>query len=62
MKNMKKKWNTYILYVILAIIGVILTVIFNLLWVKILGAAISIVAIIINTVETKRHQEWGEYD
>ena len=59
---MKKKWNTYILYVILAIIGVILTVIFNLLWVKILGAAISIVAIIINTVETKRHQEWGEYD
>ena len=59
---MKKKWNTYILYVILAIVGVILTVIFNLLWVKILGAVISIVAIIINTVETKRHQEWGEYD
>lgn len=59
---MKKKWNTYILYGTLAIIGVIVTAVFNPLWAKIVGAGISIVSIIVNIIETKRHQEWAEFD
>ena len=59
---MKKKWNTYILYGILAIAGVIVTAVFNPLWAKIVGIVISIVAIIVNIIETKRHQEWAEFE
>lgn len=58
---MKKKWNTYILYGILAIVGVIITSVFNPLWVKIVGIVISIAAIIINIIETKRHL-WAEFE
>ena len=58
---MKKKWNTYILYGILAIVGVIVTAVFNPLWAKIIGIIISIAAIIINIIETKRHL-WAEFE